>query len=239
MFDFVLAVGHMARKWYLDAGIEPQRIFDFCYVVEKPSSDLGEEVIKVQSEALKLLYVGQLIRRKRIDLLISALAKLSGENWDLKIIGEGEEMARLSSQVSSLNLASKVCFTGSVKNTSVRDAIAEADILVLPSHWDGWGAVVNEALMAGTRVICSDFCGAADLVRGTPFGSVFKCDSMESLVHELKAQICRGPVTTMERAEIRRYSETFTGPVVARYLKEIIDHVAGRNAVRPIAPWRR
>ena len=49
-------------------------------------------------------------------------------------------------------------------NTKVRLAIEEADLLVLPSRFDGWGAVVNEALGAGTPVLVSDLCGSSYLV---------------------------------------------------------------------------
>ena len=72
--------------------------------------------------------------------------------------------------------------------------LSAADVLVLPSHWDGWGAVINEALCNGARVVCSDFCGAADLVSDPRFGRVFREGSLESLTQAMDAMIDLGKV---------------------------------------------
>lgn len=237
--DFVLAIGYQAKKWYTDVGIPPDKIFDFCYVVEKENDENSELGLSSSDGILKILFVGQLISRKRLTVLLKALGNLRVSPWRLSIIGEGVEKERLLSLAQELRISTLVEFRGFQDNAAVREAISTADLLVLPSHWDGWGAVINEALMAGTRVVCSDFCGAAELVRNTPYGGVFACNSVDDLVRELSAQIAKGPVSAKERAEIRRYSEAITGPVVAQYLKEIIDHVSGNNPVRPIAPWKR
>lgn len=47
------------------------------------------------------------------------------------------------------------------------------DVLVLPSRYDGWGAVINEALQRGLYVICSNRCGAKALVVNDKIGKVF------------------------------------------------------------------
>lgn len=53
---------------------------------------------------------------------------------------------------------------------AARACMARADVLVLPSWHDGWGAVVSEALMAGTPAIASDACGSAGVVRASGVG---------------------------------------------------------------------
>jgi len=237
--DFVLAIGHLASKWYRNIGFSPDKIFDFCYVVEEKNDDTVDIACSNSDGILKILFVGQLISRKRVTVLLEALRKLKGAPWKLSIIGDGVEKPVLVSLAKELGISASVEFFGFQDNASVRRAISNADLLALPSHWDGWGAVVNEALMAGTRVVCSDFCGAADLVRDTPYGGVFACDSVDGLAHQLSAQIARGTVSAEERGAIRRYSETITGPVVAQYLREIIEHVSGKNPIRPIPPWKR
>jgi glycosyltransferase involved in cell wall biosynthesis len=56
---------------------------------------------------------------------------------------------------------------------------------VLPSRFDGWGAVVNEALMVGTPVICSDRCGASDVIENGRNGYVFEADNADALLQRL------------------------------------------------------
>ena len=59
--------------------------------------------------------------------------------------------------------------------------IAAADLLALPSRWDGWGLVVNEALAVGVPVIASNACGASDLIRQDVNGYVFTSEDAASL----------------------------------------------------------
>ena len=63
--------------------------------------------------------------------------------------------------------------------TKIPEVICESDCLVLPSRYDGWGAVISEALMVGTPVICSDNCGAANVVTASNVGSVFSTNDFD------------------------------------------------------------
>ena len=63
--------------------------------------------------------------------------------------------------------------------------MSSADCLILPSRHDGWGAVVSEALMVGTPVICSDACGSAGVVHASGVGGVFRSGDHCALTAEL------------------------------------------------------
>lgn len=236
--NFVLAIGELARKWYLRCGYSPAQIFDFCYVVEN-YADTAQLQLGYQ-EPLRLLFVGQLIPRKNPNLLLKALSILSSKPWKLRIIGTGPEIQSLVALSKHQGFSDKVEFMGSLDNLDVFRELANADILVLPSHWDGWGAVVNEALMCGTRVICSDYCGAADLIKDTKYGSIFTSGSPDSLADALDQEFKKGPVTGKERLEIMRYADSIRGESIAKYLYEIIEFVSdGYKGLRPIPPWKR
>ena len=64
-------------------------------------------------------------------------------------------------------LPNRVQWFGKFPMSEVAKKMADADCLVLPSLHDGWGAVVSEALIAGTPVICSDACGSAGVVEAS------------------------------------------------------------------------
>lgn len=64
--------------------------------------------------------------------------------------------------------------------------MSEYDVLVLPSRYDGWGVVVNEALMAGVPVICSDQVGASAVVEKWQCGSIFASEDLPDLVSKLE-----------------------------------------------------
>jgi glycosyltransferase involved in cell wall biosynthesis len=236
--SFVLAMGRLGRRWFELCGYDDCQIFDFCYVVD--AKGRPETVARIAPDnVVRIAYVGQLIRRKRVDLLLRALANQPTRNWMLDVVGEGLLRSRLERLVGELGIQSLVRFRGAMPNTEVQNLLSESDLLVLPSDWDGWGAVVNEALSAGTRVICSDRCGAADLVRDPSVGSVFRAGSWASLATALREVIKLGPVDSAMREEIRSFSATFGGPVIAEYLLGVVAFATQPTGPAPEPPWRR
>jgi len=113
----------------------------------------------------------------------------------------------------------------------------KADVTLLPSRHDGWGAVVNESLMAGTPVICSTACGAAELVRQPWLGTVFHVGRVDDLTKALKDWIEPGPRSPTERERIRSWATCISGQAVAKYFAAIMDHTYSNSAL-PVAPWR-
>jgi glycosyltransferase involved in cell wall biosynthesis len=236
--DFVLAIGTQASEWFRQCGFSQDKIFDFCYVVEKTDEIRSQNIID-PCGPIRLCYVGSLIKLKRVKLLLESLSCLKSYKWQLCIIGDGPERIKLSNLSKTYGISDRVEFFGTMGNEWVRQELNNTDILILPSYCDGWGAVVNEALMSGARVVCSDFCGAAELIKGTAYGGVFTTDSPESLAAVLREQFSKGPVRWQERQAIIHYSEAFSGPSVAHYLGEIIEFVAGgKMEQRPVAPWK-
>jgi glycosyltransferase involved in cell wall biosynthesis len=209
-------------------------LFPFCYSVEKPGSVTNG---RTGSEQVILTFVGQLIPRKRLDQLLRVLAAVRSTGWALRIIGDGSERRALEKLADGLNLLWKITFTGALDNGAVRNELANADLFVLPSRWDGWGAVVNEALMSGTPVICSSYCGAADLISNGMNGEIFKCGSAESLVDTLERWISKGPLSASSRADIMRWSKSIEGVTIARYFLQIMEFLDSENGERPRPPW--
>lgn len=233
---FILAIGRVGFDWYGRTGSDPNRIFPFCYVVEAP--DVPAAAFR-ETSTVRLIAIGQCIHRKRFDLLLEALARISATGWELKIIGDGVLRPSLEILARRKGLAGKVIFTGVMDNREVREELWRSDILLLPSHWDGWGAVVNEALMSGVPVICSDFCGAMDLVRPGFNGDIFHCDSPESLVRIMDQWMAKGPLPASRREEIRDWSRCIRGSSVAQYFLDILQSLDDTKSPRPIPPWRR
>jgi glycosyltransferase involved in cell wall biosynthesis len=233
--NFVLAVGHLATKWYMRCGYDPAKIFPFCYVAE--ANKVDDLKVNLANENITLTSVGQLIPRKRFDLLLSTLARIPGDHWKLKIIGDGVERLALEKMVKSLGMQNKTIFMGVLNNQRVRKELATTDIFLLCSRWDGWGTVVNEALMNGVPVICSDYCGASDLIRPGFNGDLFKCDSIYSLEQVINKWISKGPLKPELREKIRCWSRFIEADSVSEYFLEIINHLTPDTSRKPKIPW--
>ena len=232
-YNFVLAMGEMGVRWFRRSGYLARTVFPFAYVTE-PVSGLQ---VTPRPSFLSVLFVGRLVKLKGVDLLLRAFAAVSPPGAKLKMIGTGPEDGCLRHLASELHVADSVIWAGNMKNSMVSAAMASADVMVLPSRKDGWGAVVNEALMVGTPVICSSACGAAELIREPWRGTVFRSGSVGDLAKALNYWIDLARRSQVERERIRSWTTCISGQAVAEYFAAILDHVYG-DTPRPVAPWR-
>ena len=112
----------------------------------------------------QLIYVGSLIQRKGLDLLLPALAKTEPD-IRLVIVGEGQEKPELEAQIADLGLKERVRFCGYVEGEALQKLYRESDAFILPTREDCFGLVILEAMCASLPVISSKYAdGARDLV---------------------------------------------------------------------------
>ena len=233
--NYIFAVGGLAVRWFKMCGFADRKIVEFAYFTDRPKSGHCSEST---DGAYKIVFVGQCIKRKGIDLLLQALSGLRDKGWHLEVIGEGKDRANFQELTRKLGIEEKVNYFGAMQNSEAMLRLQSADLLVLPSRWDGWGAVVNEALMRGVPVVCTNHCGAADLLGASERGSVVEFRSVESLRSVMESWIRKGHVKPEQRARIREWSQCIQGNVAADYLLRIIDHSeAGAGKTCPKAPW--
>jgi glycosyltransferase involved in cell wall biosynthesis len=181
--------------------------------------------------------MGQLIPRKGLDILIKSLKRLSVQNWMLDIYGSGPSLQDLIKLVNDFELQNKIHFRGSIANSETRGIYSDYDLLLLPSRFDGWGAVINEALMSGTPVLCSDTCGAKDLVTASGGGAIFHSESISSLKAELETIITKGKPTEDQRSKLIDWSKSIEGSSIAKYFIDIAEYMSGQTPVRPLPPF--
>lgn len=237
--DFVLAIGNLGVQWFKKCGFPKNKIYPFGYFVEK--IDLNKNYFNQYNERrnnkFHLIFIGQLIKRKGVDTLLRALGELEEIDWFLDILGDGEERRNIENLCKSLNLSKYVKFHGSKKNIKTREFLQTADLLVLPSRFDGWGAVVNEALMNGVPVVCSDKCGAKDLIKDSFRGDIFKFGSLSDLCKILEKHISQGKRTSELTLKIKKWSKAIEGETAANYLLEVIASVLEEKE-KPMPPWK-
>ena len=233
--DFILAMGENGVRWYQSCGWPTNRVFPYAYITEAPKilpNCNSQEV----SDNVKILYLGQLIPRKGIDLLLQALARLQDKKWQLTLIGNGaagEDYERLA---RSLKIHDRLNFVGVLPNKEAMQWVATSDLIVLPSRFDGWGAVTNEGLMCGIPVVCSSSCGSSDLLRENWRGSVFNNLSVAELSRELSFWIDQGKNDQNKTKRIMQWSQRITGEAAAIYIDSIIKCVYHGDE-RPVPPW--
>lgn len=111
-----------------------------------------------------MLYTGRLVEVKGLDLLLNAFAKANIPNYKLVIVGEGNQKERLIEQTIKLGIKDKVIFAGYYTGEALYAWYDLANFFILPSRYEPFGAVVNEALVYGCPVMASKYIGALDFI---------------------------------------------------------------------------
>lgn len=159
---YVYGMGERACKYYKSIS-KKWRVFPFQYC-----TDLEIELPCISSkdanQGFSMVFVGAFSRRKNVYSLLKAFRKCNIGELSLDLIGDGEYKTLIENYIRKYHLEKKVRLLGFMSNKEVKQVISQYDLLVLPSLYDGWGAVVNEALLQGLYVICSNKCGARQLI---------------------------------------------------------------------------
>ncbi len=135
-----------------------------------------------------ILFVGRMIEQKGPDILLDCFKLLNDISTKLVFIGEGPLLEILENQVKNSLFQNRVHFLGKLLGSSLLKWYKRADVFVLPSRFEPFGAVVNEALIFGCYVIVSDVVGSSCLVNkenGDLFESGSTVDLYRSLNHFL------------------------------------------------------
>jgi glycosyltransferase involved in cell wall biosynthesis len=184
---------------------------------------------------INVIYVGALIFWKRVDLLISACARLVGQvNFQLHVVGDGPERIGLENQVQQLRLTEQVRFHGVLSHSAAADLLRDSDIMAHPAMRECGGAVVLEAMASGIPVIAADWGGPADYIDAntgiliapaTP--NIFVSRLADAILLLAKNQQLR---REMGKAARLRVHELYDWRVKAKALVQIYKDVLTRNS---------
>ncbi|HEX6860402.1 MAG TPA: glycosyltransferase family 4 protein [Caulobacteraceae bacterium] len=135
-----------------------------------------------------ILFVGRMIDAKRPLDLLQAFQRLGGAGADAVVVfvGDGPLTGELKDAAAG---DQRVIFTGWLSSPAqVAALMAVSTVMVLPSQHETWGAVVNEAMAAGTPVIASDRVGSAvELIESGVNGVIFSVGEVDELARAIGA----------------------------------------------------
>lgn len=157
----------------------------------------------------RLVMVARLSRWKDQPTVLQALAGLKDLDWQLDLVGDGPLREQLEGLVHRLDLTSRVNFLGFRRD--VPERIAEAQVFLLISKWEGFPRSILEAMRAGLPVIASDVGGVRESVVDGTTGFVIPRGDDARLREGLRRLITSSELRVrMGQAGRARYEEMFT-----------------------------
>ena len=219
MANTYIVPGELSKEYLEDMGVDDRDIFIGANTVDvdKLSSD---RCLDFDYDVTNFLYVGQLIRRKNVGLLVDAFLELNFDNKKLYIVGGGEEEEELTYKYRGNRFIEFVGETTSIEETSKYYSMA--DVLVMPSANEVWGLVINEALAAGCYVLSSSEAGVTrDLVENSSFdvGKVVDIgNGSEGLKLRMEDAIANIKYIRNNRSAISEWGKSFAPSVTAEVI---------------------
>jgi glycosyltransferase involved in cell wall biosynthesis len=154
---FLVGSAYMKRELEMN-GVPANRIT----VVHPIPAALSEPCAQKLGAAPDLLFVGQVIRGKGVDLMLRALSQLKGE-WTATVVGSGNHLEACRALAQELGISEQVRFAGWVEHGQLERYYARARAVVVPSRWpEPFGMVGVEAMARGRAVIAFDTGGISD-----------------------------------------------------------------------------
>jgi glycosyltransferase involved in cell wall biosynthesis len=212
-----LQLGHAReRVWLIPNGVAA------CEAGGVSAREAGE---------LKVAFFGRLTRQKGPDLVLGAAAEVVAHVPQAMFVfyGEGELAQTLRAQAASPALAAHVQFKGAYKQGEAVARMREADVVVVPSRWEGCPYVVLEAFLAGVPVVAAAVGGVPGLIRDGVNGVLVEAGNAEALcdgvLELLRDPAKRGQMAAAGRATVAEY----TLERMAAAVSEVYRRVAGRK----------
>jgi glycosyltransferase involved in cell wall biosynthesis len=194
--DAFCYIGKRAREHFLGLGVEESRLFFSPYSVDSSlfraqraewDRERARRELGIPVDARVILFSGKLIPRKAPLLLLEAARSLRHlERTWLLVVGDGElrePVAALGNEV----LGERFLAPGFVNQSRLGAYFGAADVFVLPSRFETWGLVVNEAMEFGLPVVVGSKVGChPDLVVPGATGLVFPDGDRNALARALE-----------------------------------------------------
>lgn len=175
---------------------------------------------KKNYDVIQLINVGRFFEQKNHALLIACFEILVREfpNLNLTLIGEGELKNEIQEKVQEKGLKKNVHFTGNVSN--VEDYLANADIYVMSSDYEGLPLSVIEGMAAGLAIVSTRAGGVVDLVQNGKNGFLTNVGDKDQLVHAVSVLLKdKTLLKQMQEASIKLASEYSVENMVKEYQK--------------------
>ena len=171
----IIATSQQEKQELLDDGWPPEKIalryngLDLDEFATLPPRGAFRKEWAIPDDEPVILFLGRLIPRKGVDLLINSFAAACPERGRLIVAGpEGEShyVEKLRELARAKHVEARTIFAGPLYADQKKSVLVDCDIFVLPSRYENFANSVAEAIACGKPAIITDRCGISEFVSG-------------------------------------------------------------------------
>lgn len=188
-----------------------ENMIDFDKYAELPLREVKE------NENVTILFMAWVTRNKGIYELIDAVKMLKKKNLNFKVIiaGKGEDFGKINNELQAANLTQEVQLIGWVLGSEKLRVLAESDIFVLPTYFEGYPNSLMEAMASGKACIATNVGSIPDMINHMETGILIDKKNHTQLYEGLKTLIqnpgLRQEMSKKARTQIREVNSIESG----------------------------
>ncbi|MBI5678389.1 MAG: glycosyltransferase family 4 protein [Planctomycetes bacterium] len=172
-----------------------------------------------------ILFIGSLIPRKGVDVLLRAFACMNKKDVILLLIGKGDSEPELKALTKELHIETQVYFIGSKKHDEIPLWLNACDVFCLPSHHEGFPTVIVEALACGRPVVATKVDGVPEAITNNTIGMLVEPNNTE----ELAAALNKALEKEWDYQAIAEYGKRFSWDTIAEEYTELYKNVVSKK----------
>ena len=225
------AMGLSGVAAYDSVGWSKDILFNYMYCPLLYSSESKET-----NSTPKILYLGRFEKKnKGLDLLMDVFDDIDDNfNYQLDLVGGyGKDSECVINWVSKKK---NVKFIGKWDPKNICDNISKYDVCIVPSHYDGWNLMPNQAICSSIGTIITNNCGSDELIRFSGAGMVVE-DKKDSLCNAVKYVLEHKEVLDEWKSKAKEYRDKISWTTVGKYFMDVLDYVFYESKRKPVCPW--
>ncbi|MBP1691229.1 MAG: glycosyl transferase group 1 [Bacteroidetes bacterium] len=246
LLDVNMVSSAYLKTWETRRGGDPARIEVCTTNVDtgewRPDADIcarEREAMNIPRSLPVILYPGRIVAQKQPQVFLRTIHLLhqGGAQFRAIVAGDGPELEVMKQTVRQWQLESAVSFLGAVPNDRIRELMMMADILFLPSKWEGISLTIYEAMASGLAVVGAAVGGQAELV--TEESGILIQPSMPeaeavAYARELRRLLDDAAYRTRLKHGARaRVQDHFSLTAMGDRLEQILKHARDRQRTHP------
>jgi glycosyltransferase involved in cell wall biosynthesis len=184
--DAVVAITESLRRFTVErVGLPGDRVHVVHYGLDELPAAWGASAAPPEERIV--LAVARLVEQKGIDVAVRALPRVRAAHPDvvLAVLGEGAERSRLEELAQELGVADALLLPGRVGDVAAW--LRQAELVVHPVRWEGFGLALLEAMLAGKAVVASAVSSVPEIVADGDTGLLVRPDDPVALADALSA----------------------------------------------------